>query len=196
MKMSVFLVGAKFFLLVAVAAFASPEIGKPAPDFSLPDVAGKQHTLSAYQGRVVVLEWTNPDCPYVQRHYQDKTMISLAAAYPDTQVVWLAINSTHYNQAKNSAQWAADHALSYPTLLDPDGVVGKLYNARTTPHMFVVAADGKLVFNGAIDDDPRGQKAPSERLNYVHQALQASLAGSIPSPEQNRPYGCSVKYAE
>ena len=196
MKQFTRITGAAVSLLLAVSAFAAPQIGETAPDFTLPDAAGKQHTLSAYQGRVVVLEWTNPDCPYVVRHYQEKTMTTLANAFPDTKVVWLAINTTHYNNAENSAQWTAEHELPYPTLLDPDGAVGRLYRARTTPHMFVVAADGTLIYNGAIDDDPRGQKSGEERLNYVRQAIEATLAGQSPTTSQARPYGCSVKYAE
>lgn len=191
-----YLISAVAGLLLAASAFAAPEVGKAAPDFSLPDTAGKQHTLSAYQGKVVVLEWTNPDCPYVQRHYQENTMTALADAYPDTQVVWLAVNTTHYNKPEDTRKWTTEKGLSYPTLLDPDGKIGHLYEAKTTPHMFVIAPDGKLVYDGAIDDDPRGSKETAERAPYVAQAIQAVLQGTAPENAQTKPYGCSVKYAE
>lgn len=182
-------------LLLATSSLAAPEIGQPAPDFTLPDADGKQHTLSAYQGKVVVLEWTNPDCPYVQRHYQEGAITALADAYSDTQVIWLAVNTTHYNTPEDTRKWSAEKGLSYPTLLDPDGQAGHLYGAKTTPHMFVIAPDGKLVYDGAIDDDPRGSKT-SGRVLYVSLAIQAAPQGKIPDQTQTKPYGCSVKYAE
>ena len=183
---------------VAVAAgpvAAQPVPGEPAPDFELPDAAGEVHRLSEYRGKVVVLEWTNPTCPFVMRHYKEGTMKTLAAAYADTQVVWLAINTTHYNTVEQTRQWEKAQELSYPTLLDPDGTVGRLYNARTTPHMFVIDTRGVLRYDGAIDDDPRGRKEAGERTQYVKSALDAVLSGEGPTQATTRPYGCSVKYA-
>ena len=187
-----------FIALVAVFTFsaavsATPEIGQLTPDFTLEDAQGNSHTLSAYRGKVVVLEWTNPDCPYVQRHYQEETMVSLATAYQDTSVVWLAINTTHYNTAEATRKWSEDKGLFYPTLLDPEGRVGNLYNARTTPHMFVIDPSGQLVYDGSIDDDQGGKK--QERVPYVDLAIQAALQSDLPEHSQTKPYGCSVKYA-
>ena len=110
-------------LLLTATAWASPKIGETAPDFTLKDASGKSHSLSDYRGKVVVLEWTNPDCPYVPRHYREGTMTALQSAYPDSQVVWLAVNTTHYNTAEATRKWSAEKKLAYPTLLDSDGKV-------------------------------------------------------------------------
>lgn len=182
-------------LLLATNAWAAPEIGKTAPNFTLVDAEGKSHTLSDYRGKLVVLEWTNPDCPYVMRHYKEGTMTALESAFSDTQVVWLAINTTHYNTAEATRKWSTEKGLSYPTLLDADGAIGHLYAAKTTPHMFVVDASGKLVYDGAIDDSPQGDKKMSERVLYVGQAVEAALQEKASSPSKTKPYGCSVKYA-
>jgi peroxiredoxin len=182
-------------LFLAGAVFAAPEIGKPAPDFSLKDAQGKSHQLSEYHGKVVVLEWTCPECPFVQRHYQQGTMKELAGSFADTNVVWLAVNTSHYNKAEDSLKWTKEQELSYPTLLDSDGAVGRLYDAKTTPHMFVIDPQGKLVYNGAIDDDPQGKKEMAQRVNYVKGAVHALLAGKEVSVSETKPYGCSVKYS-
>ena len=165
-------------------------VGQPAPDFTLVDEAGASHTLSDYRGRVVVLEWTNPQCPFVVRHYAADTMETLSTQLGD-QVAWFAVNSSHFNTAADSAAFKGEQGFGYPTLLDTDGAVGHRYGARTTPHMFVIAADGTLAYAGAIDDDPRGD-GPS--VNYVEQAVQALLSGAQPAVTSTEPYGCSVKY--
>jgi peroxiredoxin len=113
-------------LLLPVLASAGAEVGKKAPDFALPDAKGQIHKLSDYRGRAVVLEWTNPDCPYVQRHYRESTTEALAASYRDSNVVWLAVNSTHYNTPEDTQRWTVEQELPYPTLLDSDGAVGAL----------------------------------------------------------------------
>jgi peroxiredoxin len=172
---------------------SGPEVGKPAPDFTLPDADGKKHTLSQYKGKIVVLEWTNPGCPFVKRHYTAKTFTTLAAAF-GTEVVWLAVNSTHNNKPEDSKKWAKDNGLSYPTLQDPDGKIGKTYGARTTPHMFVVDSKGVLAYAGAIDADPTGKAAAAE--NYVQKAVAALKEGKKPAPASTEPYGCSVKYKQ
>lgn len=169
---------------------AGPVVGKPAPDFTLVDADGKKHTLSAYKGKTVVLEWTNPSCPFVVRHYKAETMKKLAGKYKD--VVWLAINSTATNTPAESKIWAKEKGLTYVTLQDNEGTVGKLYAARTTPHMFVIDAKGNLAYAGAIDSDPTGKEAAP--TNYVDAALTALAAGKTPSPASTEPYGCSVKY--
>ncbi|MGY8827703.1 MAG: redoxin domain-containing protein [Candidatus Latescibacterota bacterium] len=184
------------FLLLASSAFASPEIGKKAPNFTLQDASGKSHKLSDYQGKVVVLEWTCPKCPYVQRHYKEDTMESLSAALPDSNVVWLAVNTSHFTKREDVVAWSKDQNLGYPTLLDGDGAVGRLYNAKTTPHMFVIDASGTLAYNGAIDDDIRGAKGIDQRVNYVAGAVQATLIGEKVLVAETKPYGCSVKYGQ
>jgi peroxiredoxin len=167
-------------------------VGKPAPDFKALDETGATHELAQYRGRAVVLEWTNPDCPYVERHYSADTMEKLAVALGATDVVWLAVNSTHSNTPADTKAWKAAQGFAYPTLQDPDGTIGHLYGARTTPHLFVIDGQGVLRYDGAIDDDPYGKSATP--VNYVGAAVKALLAGASPDPSETKPYGCSVKY--
>jgi len=176
------------------AESAPPSIGQAAPDFSLPGSDGSNVALSSLKGKIVVLEWINPDCPFVQRHYQAGTMKKLADAYRGKGVVWLAVNSTHYMTAETSRQWVAKYGLPYPILEDQSGRVGRLYGARTTPHLFIINAAGQLVYSGAIDNDPSGANSPG--INYVAQALDELLAGKSVSLAETKPYGCSVKYAK
>jgi peroxiredoxin len=188
---------------VAVTAPAAPARPEPAeltvaavntvaPDFTLTDQAGARHQLSSYRGRIVVLEWTNPTCPFVVRHTRAGTMRTLDGAYPDTDVVWLAIDSTRTVVPAESAAFREANSLAYPVLQDPHGVVGRQYGARTTPHMFVIDREGKIRYSGAIDDDPRGQNATP--VNHVDRAVRALLTGQAPPVSSTEPYGCSVKY--
>ena len=180
-----------FFLTLCLVSFgwANPDIGKPAPDFTLVDQNGQKHTLSQYKGKVVVLEWTNPTCPFVVRHYKQKTMTNLAKKHGD--VVWLTINSSYFANSEENGKWAKTEGVKL-VLDDHDGKVGKAYGARTTPHMYVVDQKGNLAFKGAIDDDPYGEsKAP---VNYIDQAVSELKAGKPVSKSDVKPYGCSVKY--
>lgn len=171
-------------------------VGAAAPAFSLEDQTGKKVSLSDFSGKkIVVLEWINPDCPYVQRHYKAGTMKSLAQKYKDKGVIWLAINTTHYMNKETNHKWIADYQLPYQILDDHEGTVGRLYGAKTTPHMFIIDKSGKLVYQGAIDDDPRGNKGEN-KVNYVAKALDELLAGKPISMPQTKPYGCSVKFAK
>lgn len=181
------------FLGVTPRAAGAVEVGAPAPQFSLPDTKGTTHTLSEHRGKIVVLEWTNPTCPFVKRHYSAGTMKKLASKYAEKGVVWLAIDSSHFASAEADQQWIADHKLPYPILLDPAGNVGRAYGAKTTPHMFVVDKEGKIAYAGAIDDDPRGDKGNSAR-NYVDEVLAKLVSGEKPEISTTPPYGCSVKY--
>lgn len=166
-------------------------VGKPAPTFKLTDASGKEHDLAAYKGKVVVLEWTEEGCPYVKRHYASGTMQKLAKKY-DGKVVWLAVNSSHFVKAEETKGWKKDNGITYPVLLDPEGKVGRAYGAKTTPHMYVIDAEGKVAYEGAIDSDPRGE---SETVtNYVDQALTSVLAGKAVTVPATKSYGCSVKY--
>jgi peroxiredoxin len=180
--------------VLALAAFSAlgAEVGQPAPDFTLKDESGGQHALSQYRGKVVVLEWTNPECPFVQRHYADKTMQKTLAAYGGKPVVWLVIDSSHFNTPAQSAAWRKEQGFTPPVLQDASGTVGHAYGAKTTPEMYVIDAAGVLRYAGAIDDDPRGRNASA--VNYVRQAVDALEAGNAVPISSSPPYGCSVKY--
>jgi peroxiredoxin len=189
--------------LSAGAAFAGAEIGQPAPDFSLPDTNGQTHQLSQYKGKWVVLEWYQPDCPFVRKHYGSGNMQALQKEYTAKGVVWLSIDSSAPGQEGNypadklnqiaSSQGAARTAL----LLDPDGKVGHEYGAKTTPDMYIINPQGKLIYEGAIDSKPTTQVADLKvATNYVKVALDNSMSGMSVSQTVTRPYGCSVKYAQ
>lgn len=180
-------------LALPAAAGDPPKVGDKAPDFTLADQSGETRSLSATDGKIRVLEWINPDCPFVQRHYAAGTMKKLAERYGDRNVVWMAVNSTNYMDAEANAKYRAEQKLPYPILVDQDGTVGRLYGAATTPHMYIIDADGTLVYEGAIDDDPRGSKG-GDATNYVAAALDEVLAGRSVSTAETKPYGCSVKY--
>ncbi len=169
-------------------------IGQPAPDFMLADQNGKNVSLHDFRGKIVVLEWTNPECPIVQRHYQAKTMLNLYGEYKDKDVAWLAINSTNSADNKENLDWANQQGIGYSILNDSSGAVGHAYRATNTPHMFIVGKDGKLVYRGAIDNDPQGDMT-SGKINYVNQALTEILSGKAVSVPETKAYGCTVKYA-
>ena len=171
------------------------DVGKPAPAFSLQDQNGKTVSLSDYSGKIVVLEWTNPNCPIVQRHYRAKTMVTLAGEFVPKGVVWLAVNSTHTDGDAENLAWVNKNGLSYPVLNDASGTVGKAYGAKTTPNMFIIGKDGTLLYSGGIDNDPDGDKGAAT-VNYVRQALTEILGGSAVSVPETKSYGCSVKYAD
>lgn len=192
-------------VLAAVCSFNArasvAETGKAAPDFTLTDIDGQVHRLSDYQGKTVVLEWTNPECPFVRKHYESGNLPRLQKEARSQGVVWLVINSGHlgaqgdYSPAQVKA-WQREHG-SAPTayLRDGDGRVGKRYEARTTPHMYVINPAGVLVYEGAIDSIRSASQADIARAqNYVTTALQAVAAGETVKPANTQPYGCSVKY--
>jgi peroxiredoxin len=185
-------------LAVAGGAAAGPgiDVGDKAPGFTLTDSAGKTVSLADFKGRVVVLEWTNPDCPFVKRHYQEGSMKNLTSAYSDSGVVWLTINSTNYMDAAANAAFVKKEGIGWPVLVDQDGAVGHAYGAATTPHMFIIDAKGIVVYEGAIDDDPRGNMEAGARTNFVANALNDVAAGQAVSTAETKPYGCSVKYKQ
>lgn len=186
--------------LVAIA-HAAVAPGLPAPDFTLTSVDGAAVKLSQYRGNYVVLEWFNSECPFVQKHYNSGNMQRLQSTFTEKGIVWLAINSTNpehsnYRDAQRSRQIMSDwKAKPDSLLLDPEGTVGRAYGARTTPHMYIINPEGKLVYMGGIDDKPstRARDIPGAK-NYVAAALDELLAGSGVSDEDTRPYGCSIKY--
>lgn len=189
-------------LLIPSIAFAEAEVGEPAPNFKAVDSNGTAHELSEYKGHPVVLEWTNPDCPYVVKHYDTKNMQSLQKKYTDQGVIWLTINSSAPGKQGNIDGAAANKyiaekgAAQTAYLLDSDGKVGKLYEAKTTPHMFVIDNKGTLVYAGAIDDNSSSRHSTVEgATNYVAEALDSLMADKPIDVAATRAYGCSVKYA-
>lgn len=176
-------------------------VGQPAPDFTLSDSTGKARSLSAYKGRVVVLEWVNPECPFVKKHYGAGNMQKLQKAYAAKGVAWLTINSSapgkqgHLTAVTASAFVTEQGAAPAALLLDPQGQVGRAYGAKTTPHMYVIDEQGKLAYAGAIDDKPSTDPddIPGAR-SFISESLDAVLSHKpVPSPTTT-PYGCSVKY--
>jgi hypothetical protein len=195
------------FAVVAAAATCSSNalggvvVGRPAPDFSLTDINGQVRRLSDYRGKTVVLEWTNPECPIVQKHYRSGNMPALQKAATADGVVWLSINSGHpgaegdYAPAQVQDWLASTGAKPTAYMRDQDGTVGHLYGAKATPHMFVIAGDGTLVYAGAIDSIPSADQADiAQATNYVRAALGALKAGRPVAVATSRAYGCSVKY--
>lgn len=190
-------------LLTSLPALAqTAAVGQPAPDFSALDTTGKTVKLSDFKGKHVVLEWTNPGCPFVVKHYGSGNMPALQKEFTGKDVVWLAINSTEtgsadYRKPADLATWlASQKATPTATLMDESGRIGKAYGARTTPHMYIVNPQGVLVYAGGIDSIPSAQVEDIKTAtNYVRQSLNEALAGKPISAAVTRPYGCSVKYA-
>ena len=201
---------ARTFLFAAAlaAAFivnfarAAAETGQPAPNFTLTGIDGQAHKLSDYKGKTVVLEWNNPDCPIVRKHYDSDNLPGLQRTATADGVVWLLINSG--SQGQEGADYTGDalktwlqshHAAPTVYLRDPDGKVGHLYAAKTTPHMFVITKEGVLVYAGAIDSIPSANMADIPKAtNYVAAALAAVKAGKPVEKANTQAYGCSVKY--
>jgi peroxiredoxin len=175
-------------------ARATAVVGQPAPGFTGTDQDGREVDLSKFRGKIVVLEWTNPDCPFVRRHYGAKTMRTLSDRFKDRDVVWIAVNSTNYMDAARDRAWRTEQGFSYPVLDDHAGTIGTAYGAKTTPHMFVIDRQGTVVYEGAIDDDAAGGREATAR-NYVADALDDVTAGKPVRVAETKPYGCSVKYA-
>jgi peroxiredoxin len=168
----------------APARGGGAEVGGPASDFALKSATGQTYRLSDYADKIVVLEWWNQDCPVTRKYIP--TMKKLAAEHAARGVTWLAIDSSHYQTAEKDREFAAQHGITYPILMDTGGGVGRAYGARTTPHMFVIN-QGTVVYDGAIES--------KEGRNYVRQALAAVLAGEAVPLSSTQPFGCSVKYA-
>lgn len=185
----------------SVAASSGIHVGQRAPDFTLKDTDGKEQSLSAYlaQGKAVVLEWFNPDCPFVKHHHlTNQTMSDVEKAFRSRGVVWLAVNSgAPGNQGaglERNRKAKREYKISYPIVLDESGTVGRAYGAKTTPRMFVIGKDGTVIYAGAIDSDKELKGAG--KTNYVERALTQHLAGEAVAMAQTTSYGCSVKYAK
>jgi peroxiredoxin len=179
-------------------ALAAAEIGKPAPDFALPDLDGKEVKLSDHKGKTVVLEWFNPECPFVKFAHGEGPLKTMAKEQTDKGIVWIAINSgapgkQGHGPEKNK-EGASTFGMEHPILLDESGETGKAYGAKTTPHLFIVDPEGNLVFRGGVDNAPMG-KPEGDLENYVTTALEELAAGKPVTNADVRSYGCSVKYA-
>jgi len=186
-----------------ISAATEVKIGAPAPNFTATDSNGKNHNLTDFKGKTVVLEWTNHDCPFVKKHYETNNMQKLQKSATSQGVIWLSIVSSapgqqgFVNGAKANELTKSRNASPTAVILDPDGKIGKLYGARTTPHMFVIAPNGNLAYMGAIDDKPTANKDDvATAKNFVAEALTAIKAGKPVAVATTQPYGCSVKYAK
>lgn len=179
------------------------EVGKPAPDFTLKDLDGKDVQLASFKGKVVVLEWFNPSCPFVQKAHTKGSLKATAKKYTDKGIVWLAVNSGAPGKQGHGVDTNRDAAkkfgMEHPILVDESGQVGKTYGATNTPHMFVIDGKGTLVYRGAIDNSPdgEGESAPAGKLvSWVDEALAAIAAGKTPEMAETKAYGCGVKYGK
>jgi peroxiredoxin len=188
-------------LFLATSAFAAVKTGAEAPNFTLKGNDGKTYSLADFKGKTVMLEWYNKDCPYVEKHYGTGNMQKLQTDAAAKGVVWLTIISSapgkqgHLKAAEATQVRTQTNTKSLVTLHDEDGKVGKMFSAKTTPHMYVINASGTLTYQGAIDDKPTTDKADiASAKTYAASALEATLAGKPVDPASTKPYGCSVKY--
>ena len=201
MKLLKYLLGFTLAFVAASAMQAAVEVGKPAPEFSLKDINGVTHDLSDYRGKTVVLEWVNPECPFVRKHYRSGNIPKLQKSAKSDGVVWLSVNTGQPGDqgvydAKRHAEWAKSvNASPSAYLRDSEGRVGRLYGAKATPHIFVINGDGTLVYNGAIDSIRSADVEDIAKAeNYVASALAAVKAGKPVTKATSQPYGCPVKY--
>jgi peroxiredoxin len=189
-------------LAVCVLPALSLTPGTQAPDFKGTDSNGVTHTLSQYRGKYIVLEWANKGCPYEQKHYLSGNMEALQKEWTDKGVVWLSILSSapgeqgNVTPAEENQYLKTMHAAPTAAILDPSGEIGHLYQAKTTPHIFIIDPKGKLIYQGAIDDKPTTDLSDVQHAhNYLNEALNAAMAGKPVPMASTRPYGCAVKYA-
>lgn len=187
--------------VLSTTAFANAVVGQPAPAFSAVDANGRRVQLADFKGKTVVLEWVNPGCPYVRKHYGALNMQATQTAATAQGVVWLAVNSTtpdhgDYLSPGRMAAWMKDQgAAATAMLMDEDGKLGRAYGARTTPHLFLIDTKGVLAYAGAIDSRPSANPADiASATNHAKQALAESLAGKPVSTPATRAYGCTIKY--
>ncbi len=202
MKTKLLLVTLTTLCTGALFAAEGPQVGSAAPAFSLPSAQGKTESLSQFKGKYVVLEWFNPGCPFVKKHYKSDNMQALQKEFTGKGVVWLTIDSSAPGEQGNlSAQEAQQQMKEWkmsPTalLLDPDGKVGHEYGATNTPHMFVIDPEGKVIYEGAIDSKASTDQSDIKTsTNYVKAALNEAMAGQPVQTATTKAYGCGVKYA-
>jgi hypothetical protein len=190
-------------LVLATSLARAARIGDPAPNFTATDTNGQTHKLSDYAGKFVVLEWHNRGCPYTQKHYNSGNMENLQREWTGRGVIWLTVISSapgkqgFVTASDENAYVKQVNAAPTAVLLDPTGTLGHLYDAKTTPHMFIINPQGTLIYNGAIDDRPTADRSDiNGAKNYVSAALEQALAGKPVTTPTTRPYGCSVKYPD
>jgi peroxiredoxin len=183
-------------VILAVPMIAAEEKNTKAPDFTLKNYDGIEYKLSDLQGKIVVLEWFNYECPFVKYHYEKaSTMKALAAKYKDKNVVWLAVNSTAHLETAKNKDFAEKHKILYPILDDRTGTTGKAYKATNTPHIFIIDTDGNFAYKGSIDNAPMGKViGGGDYIGYVDKALEELTAGKEVTTKATKPYGCTVKY--
>ncbi len=175
---------------------AKLKIGQEAPAFALKDSTGKERKLADHKGKIVVLEWFNTQCPVVEACYKNKVIQDAQQKVKelDKDIVWVAINTTYNTTADDNNAWIKKYGLTNPILLDTDGKVGRLYDARKTPHMYVIDKEGILRYQGAIDNNEARRKPPAEVVNYVVNAVTQIVNGETVEPDTTQAYGCTVKY--
>ena len=203
-KLPTFLSAFAALALTATTVFAAkPTVGNDAPEFKLTDSAGKEHSLAEYKGKYVVLEWTNPGCPFVRKHYDTNNMQKLQAEATGKGVVWLSIDSSAPGAEGYLAPDAAkkakdgDYKSASALLIDADGKVGHLYGATNTPEMTIVSPEGKVLYTGAIDSVSSASKGDvAKATNYVQVGLEEAMAGKSVTKSSSKPYGCGVKYKD
>lgn len=200
MKRALCVVGLLIFVLTT--AFAA-KVGEAAPDFTGTDSNGQSHKLSAYRGKYVILEWHNQGCPYTKKHYDTGNMQKLQKDAIAKGVVWLSVISSapgkqgYVTASEENEYLKRTNSTPTAVLLDPSGEIGRLYGAKTTPHMYIIDPQGRLIYNGAIDDRPTADaKDIAGAKNYVTAALDEVLAGKPVSTPSSTPYGCTVKYSQ
>jgi peroxiredoxin len=168
-----------------------------APDFSLMDSQGKKVSLTDYEGSIVVLEWTNYECPFVAKYYAagDPAILETARKYANSNVIWLAINSTYTATSAKNEEWRLANKIPYPVLDDHLGTVGKMYYASHTPQFVIMDKERRIIYYGAFDNDPERTRQPADRINYVEKALSEFMSGKPVTTPRTPPVGCTVKYA-
>ncbi len=179
------------------ASRGGAKVGEKAPEWTLTDQNGKTHKSSDYAGKIVVMDWVNPQCPYCKGVHNDgrvKKMMEELRAMGD--VVFIGVNSSNFTNAKENIDALKAYGVEYPVMIDADGKVGHMFGARTTPHVFVIDQTGVLRYQGAVDNSEKGDKTGADYTNYAVNAVKQIKAGETVSPTMQRPYGCSVKYAQ
>lgn len=188
--------------LLPVSATAQVKVGNPAPNFTATDSHGHTRTLSSYRGKFVVLEWHNHDCPYTRKHYVSGNMQNLQREWTEKGVVWFTVISSapgkqgYMTDGEENAYLVKMHADPTAVLIDPEGKIGHLFDAKTTPQMIVIDPNGKVIYDGAIDNRPTTDVDDIKGAdNYVSDALTEAMQGKPVATPYTRPYGCSVKYS-
>lgn len=175
---------------------AKAKVGEKAVNFQLKDTEGKTHQIADHSDSIVVLTWANEQCPFFEPHLEAKTVDKLAQKYGDDDVVFYYIDSTSTHDAEAVKKTEEKFDLAVPVLLDFEGDVGRAYEAKTTPHVMIIDKEGKLVYNGALDNAPLGKVDGDEKVNYIEHTLTKLMAGETPDPQTTKPYGCAVKYSK